>query len=182
MADVQAIEKKIHERQAEIKDPIGYYMRQQQEKAKSGPGLIEGLGELTDILPGGDPFEPGKLLQGILNFGATKLSSKDPKATFGDVSVIASDVVGAALLSKGIPGRRVMDNALISNAVKNSPAKSATALTAMNIFARGAANETYDMINQITRLFNDIPNLTEAMEKDETLRNLYDMRNEMMFP
>ena len=181
MADVQAIEKKIHERQAEIKDPIGYYMRQQQEKAKSGPGLIEGLGELTDILPGGDPFEPGKLLQGILNFGATKLSSKDPKATFGDVSVIASDVVGAALLSKGIPGRRVMDNALISNAVKNSPAKSATALTAMNIFARGAANETYDMINQITRLFNDIPNLTEAMEKDETLRNLYDMRNEMMW-
>ena len=181
MANLEAYEKKIQERQAEIKDPIAYYMNKQQEKAKTGPGLIEGMGELLDLPPGGDPFEPGKLLQGILNFGATKLSSKDPKATFGDVAVIGSDVVGAALLSKGIPGRRVMDNALISNAVKNSPAKSATALTAMNIFARGAANETYDMVNQITRLFNDIPNLTEAMEKDETLQNLYDMRNEMLW-
>jgi hypothetical protein len=89
--------------------------------------------------------------------------------------------VAASLLSKGVPGRRVMDNALISNAVKNSPAKSATALTAMNIFARGAANETYDMLNTLTRYLNDIPNLTEAMKKDETLRNLYDMRNELLW-
>jgi hypothetical protein len=181
MADLEAYEKKIQERQAKIKDPIGYYMRQQQEKAKTGPGLIEGMGELLDLPPGGDPFEPGKLLQGILNFGATKLTSKDPKATLGDVAVIASDVVGASLLSRGVAGKRVMDNALISNAVKNSPAKSATALTAMNIFARGAANETYDMLNQITRYLSDIPNLTEAMEKDETLRNLYDMRNELLW-
>ncbi len=181
MADLQAIEKKIQDRQAEVKDPIGFYMREQREKAKTGPGLIEGMGELLDLPPGGDPFEPGKLLQGILNFGATKLSSKDPKATFGDVAVIGSDVVGAALLHKGIPGRRVMDNALISNAVKNSPAKSATALTAFNIFARGAANETYDMINNITRYLNDIPNLTEAMKKDQQLRNLYDMRNELLW-
>ena len=181
MADLQAIEKKIQDRQAEVKDPIGFYMREQREKAKTGPGLIEGMGELLDLPPGGDPFEPGKLLQGILNFGATKLTSKDPKATFGDVAVIGSDVVGAALLHKGIPGRRVMDNALISNAVKNSPAKSATALTAFNIFARGAANETYDMINNITRYLNDIPNLTEAMKKDQQLRNLYDMRNELLW-
>jgi len=181
MANLEAYEKKIQDRQAKIKDPIGYYMREQREKAKTGPGLIEGMGELLDLPPGGDPFEPGKLLQGILNFGATKLTSKDPKATLGDVAVIGSDVVAASLLSKGVPGRRVMDNALISNAVKNSPAKSATALTAMNIFARGAANETYDMLNKITRYLNDIPNLTEAMEKDETLRNLYDMRNELLW-
>jgi len=72
MADIQAIEKKIQDRQAEVKDPIGFYMREQREKAKTGPGLIEGMGELLDLPPGGDPFEPGKLLQGILNFGATK--------------------------------------------------------------------------------------------------------------
>ena len=37
MADLGAIEKKIHDRQAEIKDPIGYYMRQQRGESQVRP-------------------------------------------------------------------------------------------------------------------------------------------------
>ena len=51
----------------------------------------------------------------------------------------------------------------------------------MNVFARGTANETYDMLNQLTRYLYDIPNPEEAIRKNQQLRDIYDMRNELLW-
>lgn len=42
-------------------------------------------------------------------------------------------------------------------------------------------NLIYDTINDITRYLKGIPNLDEAMQKDLALRNLYDVRNELLW-
>ena len=99
----------------------------------------------------------------------------------GDMSVIVSDAAAMNVLAKAPLGQRNMDNALISKAVKNSPAKVGGTLALMNVGARAVSNEAYDLINSITRYFQDLPPPTEAMKKDETLRNLYDMRTELLW-
>ena len=173
----------INMRQEKIKDPFGFMVRERKRKAQAegAPGLGAALGEIKDMFPGGDSFEPGTIKEGLLNFAASKLTSSDPKATVGDMAVIGSDVVAMNVLAKAPLGQRNMDNALISQAVKNSPAKVGGALALMNVGARAASNEAYDLINDITRYFQDLPPLTEEMKKDETLRNLYDMRTELLW-
>ena len=140
------------------------------------------LSEFNNLPPGGQPFDLDKSLEGIINFGQRVLLGDNPKAQFGDIAVIGSDVAAMRLLMKNnsLASQR-MDSALISNAVKNNPAYAAGALTGMNVFARGAANETYDMMNQITRYLYDIPNPEEAIRKNQQLRDLYDMRNELLW-
>jgi len=175
-------EQRIQKEQARINDPIGAYLQGVKKEAQTGPGLIEGLSEFKNIPPGGQPFDLDKSLEGIINFGQRVLLGDNPKAQFGDVAVIGSDVAAMRLLMKNnsLASQR-MDSALISNAVKNNPAYAAGTLTAMNVFARGAANETYDMLNQLTRYFYDIPNPEEAIRKNQQLRDLYDMRNELLW-
>ena len=84
---------------------------------------MEGLSEFKNILPGGQPFDLDKSLEGIINFGQRVLIGDNPKAQFGDIAVIGSDVAAIKLLAKNksLPSQR-MDSALISNAVKNNPA------------------------------------------------------------
>ena len=173
----------IQMRQEKIKDPFGFMVRERKRKAQAegAPGFMAAMGEIKDMFPGGDSFEPGTIKEGLLNFAARKLTSDDPKATMGDMAVIGSDVAAMSVLAKAPFGQRNMDNALISNAVKNSPAKVGGALALMNMGARAASNEAYDLINDITRYFQDLPPMTEEMKKDETLRNLYDIRNEFLW-
>jgi len=175
-------EQRIQKEQARINDPIGAYLQGVKKEAQTGPGLIEGLSEFKNIPPGGQPFDLDKSLEGIINFGQRVLLGDNPKAQFGDVAVIGSDVAAMRLLMKNnsLASQR-MDSALISNAVKNNPAYAAGALTGMNVFARGAANETYDILNQLTRYFYDIPNPEEAIRKNQQLRDIYDMRNELLW-
>ena len=175
-------EQKIQKEQARINDPIGAYLQGVKKEAQTGPGLIEGLSEFKNIPPGGQPFDLDKSLEGIINFGQRVLLGDNPKAQFGDIAVIGSDVAAMKLLMKNnsLASQR-MDSALISNAVKNNPAYAAGALTGMNVFARGAANETYDLLNQFTRYLYDIPNPEEAIRKNQQLRDLYDMRNELLW-
>ena len=175
-------EKRIQMEQARIQDPIGTYLAGVKKEAQTGPGLMEGLSEFKNILPGGQPFDLDKSLEGIINFGQRVLIGDNPKAQFGDIAVIGSDVAAIKLLAKNnsLASQR-MDSALISNAVKNNPAYAAGALTGMNIFARGTANETYDMLNQFTRYLYDIPNPEEAIRKNQQLRDIYDMRNELLW-
>lgn len=175
-------EKRIQMEQARIQDPIGTYLAGVKKEAQTGPGLMEGLSEFKNILPGGQPFDLDKSLEGIINFGQRVLIGDNPKAQFGDIAVIGSDVAAIKLLAKNnsLASQR-MDSALISNAVKNNPAYAAGALTGMNVFARGTANETYDMLNQLTRYLYDIPNPEEAIRKNQQLRDIYDMRNELLW-
>ena len=175
-------EQKIQKEQARINDPIGAYLQGVKKEAQTGPGLMAGLSEFKNIPPGGQPFDADKSLEGIINFGQRVLLGDNPKAQFGDVAVIGSDVAAMRLLMKNnsLASQR-MDSALISNAVKNNPAYAAGTLTGMNVFARGAANETYDILNQLTRYFYDIPNPEEAIRKNQQLRDFYDMRNEVLW-
>ena len=175
-------EQRIQKEQARINDPIGAYLQGVKKEAQTGPGLIEGLSEFKNLPPGGQPFDLDKSLEGIINFGQRVLLGDNSKAQFGDVAVIGSDVAAMRLFMKNnLLASQRMDSALISNAVKNNPAYAAGALTGMNVFARGAANETYDMLNQLTRYFYDIPNPEEAIRKNQQLRDIYDMRNELLW-
>jgi len=174
-------EKQIQAQQSRIADPIGSYIAGVKKEAQQGPGLIAGLSEFGDIGPGGDPFEIEKTLEGVVNFGQRMLLGDNPKAQFGDLAVIGSDVLMAKLLMKNPLALQRMDNAFISNAVKNNPAAAAGTLTGANVFARGAANETYDMLNNITRLLYDIDQPEEALRNNQQLRDLYDMRNELLW-
>lgn len=175
-------EKRIQMEQARIQDPIGTYLAGVKKEAQTGPGLMAGLSEFKNLPPGGQPFDLDKSLEGIINFGQRVLIGDNPKAQFGDIAVIGSDVAAIKLLAKNnsLASQR-MDSALISNAVKNNPAYAAGALTGMNVFARGTANETYDMLNQLTRYLYDIPNPEEAIRKNQQLRDIYDMRNELLW-
>ena len=175
-------EKRIQMEQARIQDPIGTYLSGVKKEAQTGPGLMAGLSEFKNLPPGGQPFDLDKSLEGIINFGQRVLIGDNPKAQFGDIAVIGSDIAAIKLLAKNnsLASQR-MDSALISNAVKNNPAYAAGTLTGMNVFARGAANETYDMLNTMTRYLYDIPNPEEAIRKNQQLRDLYDMRNELLW-
>jgi len=174
-------EKQIAKQQARIADPIGNYLQDVKKEAQQGPGFMAAMSEFADLAPGGDPFEIEKTLEGLVNFGQKTLLGDNTKAQFGDFAVIGSDVLAAKLLMKNPLALQRMDNAYISNAVKNNPAAAAGALTTGNVFARGVANETYDQLNNLTRFFFDIENPEEAVRKDQQLRDLYDMRNELLW-
>ena len=182
MRDVLAdYEAQIQREQARIADPIGYNLGIAKKQAQSGPGITASMGEFLNLLPGGEGFKPANVLEGIKNFSLRTLVGDNPKAQFGDMAVIGSDILMTKLLMKNNLASQRMDNALISNAVKNNPAAVAGTLMGGNVLARGAANETYDFLNQMTRLFYDIPNPEEAIRKNEALRDLYDMRNELLW-
>ena len=83
------------------------------------------------------------------------------------------------LLRKNNLARSRIDNGLLSNAVKDNPAAVAGVITGANIWARGAANEAYNIMNDITRYMYNIPDPEEAVKKDERLRDLIEMRNEL---
>ena len=180
-ADLLAYEQRIQKIEDRINDPIGNYLGDVKEEAMAGPGFKAVGSNLLSILPGGNPFDLATTLEGAVNIAQKTLISDNPKAQMGDLSVIGSDVGAYFMLRKNPLAKMRIDNALLSNAVKNSPAKSATALLATNVFARGSSNKAYDLLNTFARFIYDIPNPEEATMKNNELRNLYEMRNELLW-
>tara|TARA_R110000782_G_scaffold270472_1_gene371582 strand:- start:18 stop:3020 length:3003 start_codon:yes stop_codon:yes gene_type:complete len=180
-ADLLAYEQRIQKIEDRINDPIGNYLGEVKEEAMAGPGFKAVGSNLLSILPGGNPFDLATTLEGAVNIAQKTLISDNPKAQIGDFGVIGSDVGAYFMLRKNPLAKMRIDNALLSNAVKNSPAKSASALLATNVFARGASNKAYDLLNSFARFVYDIPNPEEAAMKNNELRNLYEMRNELLW-
>ena len=180
-ADLNAYEKRIQEIENRINDPIGNYLSKVKEEAMAGPGWGAVAGNLASILPGGSPFDLSTTLEGALNIAQKSLISGNTKAQAGDLSVIGSDVASYFALRQNPLAKMRIDNALIANSVKNSPPKVATAILAGNVFARGSSNKAYDLLNGFARLIYDIPNPEEAAVKDRELRNIYEMRNELLW-
>ena len=60
---ITGVEQLVKDRIDKINDPLGYTMLKAKEKAMQpdAPGIMTAIGEFGDILPGGDPFEPGKI-------------------------------------------------------------------------------------------------------------------------
>lgn len=180
-ADLEGYNKRIQEIENRINDPIGNYLGKVKEEAMAGPGWGAVAGNLASILPGGSPFDLSTTLEGALNIAQKTLISGNTKAQAGDLSVIGSDVASYFALRQNPLAKMRIDNALIANSVKNSPPKVATAILAGNVFARGASNKGYDLLNGFARLIHGIPNPEEAAVKDRELRNIYEMRNELLW-
>ena len=67
---LQQYDKDINLQQEKIRDPFGFMVRERKRKAQAdgAPGLGSALGEIKDMFPGGDSFEPGTMKEGLLNF------------------------------------------------------------------------------------------------------------------
>ena len=174
-------------RQEEIKDPIGLYMKEAKEKAtERSPGMFGGItragGELLDILPGGDPFEPAKIGEGLYDQAVKMLVQGDPKTTTTDAAVIGADLALAAeSINAEVPNaKRNIRNAIFQN-LKKSPAASAAAVIGTSAAAKGSANFAYDQINDAIRWLNSIPQPDEDTEMSEMYRNIMDIRDEALF-
>ena len=178
----------IQAREDLINNPIQSLLgdRAAAAREEGAPGLGTAIGEFADIFPGGQPFEPGKITEGLGNFAADKLVGKDVKSTFSDMAVIGGDMAFAgeqinARDGQYIPnGNRTLQNAFFHNLKKN-PVAGAGALVATNVASKGTGNIAYDLINDATRVIMGLPNPDEAYLKDEKLRNLMDMRDELLF-
>ena len=171
-ADLAEYDKKIQAITNRINDPIGSYLQQVKKEAQIGPGL-------TEAFTAAKEFNIPKTYEGIINFAQSKLIPDQPKTRLGDIAVIGSDIGAFMLLRKNNLARSRIDNGLLSNAVKDNPAAVAGVITGANIWARGAANEAYNIMNDITRYMYNIPDPEEAVKKDERLRDLIEMRNEI---
>ena len=180
-ADLNAYEQRIQKIEQRINDPIGNYLGDVKAEAMQGPGFKAVGSNLASILPGGNPFDLATTLEGAVNIAQKTLLSDNPKAQMGDFAVIGSDIGSYFMLRQNPLAKMRIDNALLSNAVKNNPAAAAGTLTATNVFARGASNKAYDLLNSFARFIYDIPNPEEAAMKDNELRNLYEMRNELLW-
>jgi len=175
----------ITQRENMIQDPVGTMLKDKAAAARQpgAPGLGSALGEFKDILPGGEPFEPEKISQGLGNFAAKTLVGSDPKSTFSDVAVIGSDMAfaGQQLGSSNVPNGNRNLAKTIFQLTKTNPVVGGSAIVGANIAAKGTGNITYDLINDATRIIMGLPDPDEAYKKDEQLRNLMDMRDEMLF-
>ena len=175
----------ITRRENMIQDPVGTMLKEKAAEARQpgALGLGSALGEFTDILPGGQPFEPGKITEGLTNFAAKTLVGSDPKSTFSDIAVIGTDMAfaGQQINASNVPnGNRTLTKMIFDNMKKN-PVVGGTAIVGANVAGKGGGNMVYDLINDATRVIMGLPNPEEAYNKDEQLRNLMDMRDEMLF-
>jgi len=177
------IEQMIENRVNQINDPIGFYLKEAEKQAAApdAPGLGTAIGEAFDILPGGDPFEPGKMGQGIKNFVTRALVTPDPKSTITDAGVIATDLALAGQLVNNVPnGKRNLQKAVLATLGKNKVAQ-AGAFIGSNVAAKYGGNMAYDFINDVTRYFMGLPDPSAAYEQDQTIRNLKDAYDEALF-
>ena len=177
-------EQMILDRVAEINDPIGFKVKQAAEKARApgAPGFLSAMGEFADILPGGDPFEPGKIAEGLGNFAVRTIAGEDPKSRISDIGAISTDVATSMAIAGAdmVPGaqRNMFNSKLFSNMSFN---KKMMAVLGAGAAGKGITNEAYELLNDAVRYFEGIPNPTEAVENDQQLRELLDLRNELLF-
>ena len=196
----------IENRKSEINDPLGYMFGKRAAQAeKEGGSLIDAYTELTKVfVPNalredlgiqasrGENLTKAKSLAG--NYLANWLIPNDIKSTFSDAAVIASDTaLGAAGVKYGsdsyyasqIPNGVNTTAKMVLREISQKGPKGkiggAISLVGANVAAKSAGNEFYDLLNQVTRFLKDIPNPSEAYKKDEKIRNLMDLRAEMLF-
>ena len=172
-------EQMIIDRIDEINDPIGFKMKQAKQAASApgAPGFMSAVAEFGDILPGGQPFEPGKIAEGMKNFGIRTLTGADPKSRLSDISAIGADVgVGAMLY-----GADQVPNGMKNFKLANTFNKKMALLIGAGATGKQVGNEAYELINDAIRYFEGIPNPTEAVKNDQQLRELLDVRNELLF-
>ncbi len=174
-------------RQQMINDPVGTMIKDTAKNAydsAAGPGINIGttLGEITELLPGGKTAEPSKMVEGIVNTGAALLSgSGQPKQIITDIGVIGTDMAIASNLVQGLPnGKYNFRNALFST-LRQNPALGFASIVGANVAAKATGNVAYDLINQATRTIMQLPDPEAAYKNDEAMRNLMDMRAEMLW-
>ena len=162
-----------------INDPIGTMIKERAAQAydsASGPGVNIGttMAEITQLLPGGKTFEPGKAMEGVLNTGAAILTGKDqainqawqghndPKQTVTDIGVIGTDLALAAALTKDVPNNKFTTRNAIFNQIKKNPALGFATIVGTNVAAKQAGDLFYDLLNDMTRQIMQLPNPDEA--------------------
>ncbi len=175
-------EQLIINRVDEINDPLGFKMKQAKQAANApgAPGFMSAMAEFGDILPGGQPFEPGKIGQGLANFGIRALTGEDPKSRISDVTAIGADV-GAAAVVGDLMGADKIPNGMKNLKLANTFNKKLAVIAGAGATGKAVGNEAYELINDAIRYFEGIPNPTEAVKNDQQLRELLDMRNELLF-
>tara|TARA_Y100001963_G_scaffold17580_1_gene21720 strand:+ start:5263 stop:8091 length:2829 start_codon:yes stop_codon:yes gene_type:complete len=183
---ITGVEQLVKDRIDKINDPLGYTMLKAKEKAMQpdAPGLMTAVGEFGDILPGGEPFEPGKIGEGLKNYGIRMFAGDDPKSRTTDIAAMGADVAAAGLLyESGIPNgnRNLRLTQSILNNLKKSKTKAGLAILGAGAIGKGAGNEVYELINDSMRFFQGLPDPDAAVENDQQLRELLDMRNELLF-
>ena len=183
---VGAMEAAISHRQGMINDPIGTMLKSGADKARmpGAPGFGSVLKEgLIDIWPGGPEFEPERMKQGAMNTIFKLLATGDPKQTMTDMGVVATDLAISAkvLEDSSMPNSSNIKTAGVWNKIKKNPALAFASILGANIFTKGTGNASYDLINDATRVIMNLPDPDEAYEKDETMRNLIDLRREAIW-
>ncbi len=175
-------EQLIINRVDEINDPLGFKMKQAKQAANApgAPGFMSAMAEFGDILPGGQPFEPGKIGQGLANFGIRALTGEDPKSRLTDVTAIGADL-GTAAVVGDLMGADKIPNGMKNFKLANTFNKKLALVAGAGMAGKQVGNEAYELINDAIRYFEGIPNPTEAVKNDQQLRELLDMRNELLF-
>jgi len=181
----------IAAREEVIKDPIQAMIDSVKRQAQSqGVGIGTSASELGEaIVPGGQEFTEENFFAGIQNELSKRLPN-DAKGAFSNLFAIAADF-GVAKLAmdaeteKKYPAmKRYHPGYSLYQSTKElfkNRAVSGGSMIAAAPAGKEFGNKVYDMINDITRYLKGIPNLDEAMEKDLALRNLYDVRNELLW-
>ena len=175
-------EQMIIDRIDEINDPLGFKMKQAKKAANApgAPGFMSAMAEFKDILPGGQPFEPGKIGEGLANFGIRTLTGEDPKSRISDVTAIGADV-GAAAVVGDLMGADKIPNGMKNLKLANTFNKKLAVVAGAGMVGKQVGNEAYELINDTIRYFEGIPDPTEAVKNDQQLRELLVMRNELLF-
>jgi len=175
-------EQMIIDRIDEINDPLGFKMKQAKKAANApgAPGFMSAMAEFKDILPGGQPFEPGKIGEGLANFGIRTLTGEDPKSRISDVTAIGADV-GAAAVVGDLMGADKIPNGMKNLKLADTFNKKLAVVAGAGMVGKQVGNEAYELINDTIRYFEGIPDPTEAVKNDQQLRELLDMRNELLF-
>ena len=175
----------VNQDQRMIEDPIKEIINQRKIKANQdgAPGLGSAIGEVFQgIMPGGNEFQADTFIEGIKNTGAKILPGNDPKMTFSDMGVIGADIALSSAMITDAPAwqKRNLTNAILSTLKKN-PAGAAATMIGVNVAAKGIANEAYDLINDATRQIMGLPDPSKAYKNNEAIRNIVDMRREMLW-
>tara|TARA_R110002051_G_scaffold128519_1_gene202225 strand:+ start:4210 stop:7137 length:2928 start_codon:yes stop_codon:yes gene_type:complete len=186
-----------NQRRDMINDPMGTLIKNQAQKAydgPAGPGINIGttLSEVGQLWPGGNKFEAGKAMEGIVNTGAAIIagggtdmfgrekSQGDPKQLITDIGVIGTDLALAANLLD-TPNNKFTTKNAIFNQLKRNPALGFASIVGTNVMAKEAGNKFYNLLNNITRTIMHLPDPSAAYAKDEKIRDLIDARDEMVW-
>ena len=181
----------IAAREEVIRDPIQAMIDSYKRKMQSqGVGIGTSAAEIGEgMVPGGQEFTEENFFAGIQNELAKRLPN-DAKGAFSSIFAVGADFAVAKLAmdaetEKKYPGlRRYHPGYSLYQSTKEmfkDRAKLGSAAILASPTGKEIGNLTYDLINDITRYLKGIPNLDEAMQKDLALRNLYDVRNELLW-